>query len=74
MEGRALGKSTIRKRGCVYCTDYYIEKVEGKKFKRCKHISGCPYHELDKYDTYEDYLESEDCQIKNFPDLSYLKN
>lgn len=41
------------KRGCRYCADSI--KPEGK-IRVCPHEE-CPYHELDNYKTYHDYLK-----------------
>ena len=44
------------KRGCEYCTD----RMRGARARnRCKHDE-CPYHDLDSFDTYEDYFNSQD--------------
>ena len=39
-----------KKRGCEYCAD---AKQKGKK---CKHDK-CPYKELDRFGTYDDYCK-----------------
>lgn len=51
-----------KKRGCIYCMDtlttgskqstYYVGRF-------CPHLR-CPYHELDKYDDYGDYMKATD--------------
>lgn len=38
----------MRKRGCAYCTDFVN--------MACKHEE-CPYHELDGFKTYDEYLK-----------------
>lgn len=35
---------------------------EGGRRNSCPHKE-CPYTVLDKYDTYEDYMKSKDCEI-----------
>lgn len=50
---RALGQEEKDKRGCLYCLDY--KKKRG--VRGCKH-GKCPYHELDEFETYEDYFNS----------------
>lgn len=51
---RVVTKKEIKKRGCYYCLDY----VKKKRGKVCIHHE-CPYHELDKYRKYKDYLKNE---------------
>lgn len=51
-----------KQRGCQYCMD--MKRVRLGKY----YCTGCPYpeckyHELDNYETYEEYMESEDCRI-----------
>lgn len=61
MRLRPLTSSEMRKRGCEYCMDHAWIQVETsyKHFKRCHACTHdiCPYRELDKYDTYEQYLK-----------------
>ena len=72
---RILESDEKKKRGCVYCNDLIKEK--GKMEERYYDITiskcpfeECPYHELDKYNTYNDYLKSEDSKLKfNFENL-----
>lgn len=49
----------MRKRGCIYCLDHRFEKqtpIDTKRFHLC--IRGvCPYHELDRFDSYYEYLQ-----------------
>lgn len=60
---RRLQSKEMCKRGCEFCLDRrkhdFGEVVNGKPIKRyaCIHDSGCPYHELDKYESYDDYLK-----------------
>lgn len=48
-DGRGRHKETkeVKKRGCWYCTDFK---------RKCPHAE-CPYHELDGFKTYEEYLK-----------------
>ena len=54
---RKLSKDEVKKRGCEYCMDSNKFKTLGYQ-RSCKY-DACPYHELDDYDTYDDYLKSE---------------
>lgn len=49
----------IKSRGCTYCDDF--ERNDNK----CPHRS-CPYHELDGFKTYEEYMKKskKDCFAK----------
>lgn len=49
LESRELTSQEMKKRGCRWCLDY-------RRGKRCKYFE-CPYHELDGYSTYEQYLK-----------------
>lgn len=61
---RRIKKKENIKRGCSYCADMKSIKIkeDGKSYMKyenfCIHNDGCPYHELDPYDTYDDYLEA----------------
>ena len=58
---RVLAPSEMHKRGCIYCLDYTKRKAEPDSTKKsyvCIHDE-CPYHELDPYKTYTQYLKSE---------------
>ena len=46
---RRLSDTVIRKRGCTDCL-HIIGEIH------CE-FSKCPYHELDKYRSYDEYLE-----------------
>lgn len=57
---RALTPKAMTKRGCMYCLDHTKKRLEPDSTKRshvCIHDE-CPYHELDPYDTYAQYLKS----------------
>ena len=48
------------KRGCEDCADYQLKRLEPgnpKRVRVCIHDE-CPYHELDPYSSYIDYLKS----------------
>lgn len=56
---RPLTPREINKRGCICCLDYRKQKrkkEDAKRTKMCIH-SSCPYHELDPYETYDDFLK-----------------
>ena len=56
---RLLTLEEKEKRGCTYCLD-----INGKTYAtRCPH-DVCPYHELDKYEYYEDFLISEEAHAE----------
>lgn len=61
---RKLKKSELYKRGCLYCMDMVSVFVERGKYgsKSCPHEE-CPYKVLDKYETYNDFMKSEDSKI-----------
>lgn len=50
---RKIHNGEALKRGCRYCADSV--KKDGK-IRRCIHEE-CPYHELDEFKTYHDYLK-----------------
>lgn len=57
---RGLTHKEMNKRGCIYCSDLIKRKLEPDSKLRslvCKHDK-CPYHELDSYDTYTQFLKS----------------
>lgn len=47
-----------RKRGCWYCLDFARVKMKYAVHWCCPYAV-CPYHELDKYEKYGDYLKHE---------------
>ena len=58
---KVLTHKEMNKRGCLYCLDYLKRKAEPTSTKKshvCKHDQ-CPYHELDPFDSYAQYLKSE---------------
>lgn len=52
------------KRGCAYCTDMKLHRVPSAGGVRtcCPHDE-CPYHALDQYDTYQEFMASDDAKI-----------
>lgn len=49
-------------RGCVYCNDVVKGKYHGCNRLACPYDE-CPYEALGKYETYEEFMASEDCKI-----------
>lgn len=51
-----------RKRGCNYC--FHVGRIYGKADTRiaCP-FDECPYKVLDKYESYEEFMASEDSRI-----------
>ncbi len=52
---RILSSQEKIKRGCDYCAHVQEEDVNDTVKKVCPHDE-CPYHELDEFDTYSEYL------------------
>lgn len=59
---RLIKTTEKKKRGCESCKDKGLMYANGAVRSACPYEE-CPYHVLDKYDTYEEYMESEDCRI-----------
>ena len=56
---RPLTSREMAKRGCIYCLEHKRVKLypgDVKKNHACVY-NVCPYRELDKYNTYEEYLK-----------------
>jgi hypothetical protein len=51
-----------KKRGCDYCTDKKVTRDHGCLRTACPH-DACPHNALDKYETYEEFMASEDSKI-----------
>jgi hypothetical protein len=62
---RKLERQEMRKRGCNYCTNVVKKKMGCCYVYKCPHDE-CPYHELDAFDTYSQYIKSKG-------DLLFLK-
>lgn len=59
---RVIRMAENKQRGCNYCKDV-IQRNKGYVTQTsCPHDK-CPYKVLDKYETYEDYMKSEDSRI-----------
>ncbi len=53
---RIISKAEKKKRGCVECYD--LVQYIGRNCRVACPYDECPYHELDKYDTYSAYLKA----------------
>jgi hypothetical protein len=54
-----------KKRGCLYCQNVVVKKSGyggGDSHTACP-FDECPYKVLDKYETYEAFMKSEDSKI-----------
>lgn len=51
-----------KQRGCQYCADKKLGNQNGES-RTCCPFDVCPYHVLDKHETYEDFMASEDSKI-----------
>ena len=51
-----------KKRGCQYCLHSKKNRIEGQ-LRTCCPFSNCQYPVLDKYESYEEFMESEDSKI-----------
>jgi hypothetical protein len=60
---RRLTKKEIKQRGCVYCTRVVVRQFNHTNWRHCPY-GECPFHELDKYETYRDYLKHEGLKIR----------
>ena len=64
---RRISKKSVEKYGCRYCANVEPqEEVQGRKVRNCPHRK-CPYTELKKYNSYEEYME--DCEWKTIDDI-----
>ena len=59
---RVVLKREMKQRGCLYCTEVILKKHGYATQSSCPH-NECPFKVLEKYDTYEDYMASEDSRI-----------
>lgn len=60
---RLLKKFEKKQRGCDFCLDHRVWKDDADKpHFACIH-NECPYKVLDKYETYDEFLASEDSRI-----------
>lgn len=53
---RILRRKEQTKRGCLYCTQMEKKMYGGRLSTFCPYDK-CPYHELDGYKKYTDYLK-----------------
>jgi hypothetical protein len=51
-----------KQRGCQYCKDMHVKNFSGATRTACPFLE-CPYSVLDKYNTYEEFMASEDSKI-----------
>lgn len=51
-----------RQRGCKYCLHVTKGRCKGNNQTACP-FEECPFHVLDKYKTYEEFMASEDSKI-----------
>lgn len=67
---KLLDKKEMKQRGCIHCTEMKRKKYKScvENFNFCKY-SQCPFHELDGYKDYRDYLDSEESKIPNLEKL-----
>ena len=59
---RPMSLREKNKRGCAVCEDMEVHRVFDVVRTCCPHDQ-CPYHVLDKYDTYEEFMASDDAKI-----------
>ncbi len=59
---RVIHMKEKKQRGCAYCTHVDIKKHGYATQTSCP-FDECPFKVLDKYDTYEEYMASEDSRI-----------
>jgi len=60
---RTLKLREQKKRGCCYCTEVTkIVDAQKKSHTSCPHEK-CPFTVLDKYNSYDEFLASEDSKI-----------
>lgn len=54
-----------KKRGCLYCANVEIVRTGGRKkdSRTACPFDECPYKVLDKYESYEEFMKSEDSKI-----------
>ena len=51
-----------KQRGCPYCKHMNVKNFSGVTRTACPFMN-CPYDVLDKYNTYEEFMASEDSKI-----------
>ena len=55
---REVDQHTQRRRGCIYCADHALVYGKGCRIV-CKYDANCPYHEMDGYHSYTEYLRKQ---------------
>jgi len=61
-KNRVLSSIEKKQRGCQYCLHVTTMQHEGEIRNACP-FRKCPYEILDKYETYEDFMASDDSKI-----------
>lgn len=56
--GHLITDKERKQRGCTYCRDFEEVSMPGKN--RCCPHKECPYRELDKHETYDEYMKATD--------------
>lgn len=59
---RLISLREKKQRGCECCLDMKPTEIESRIRTACP-FAKCPYEVLDKYKTYEEFMESEDSMI-----------
>lgn len=59
---RVIESAEKKQRGCQYCQHKDNTKIFGDIRTSCP-FAECPFHVLDKYETFEEFLASEDSKI-----------
>lgn len=59
---RVIHMHENKKRGCLFCNDVITRKHGYATQTSCPYDE-CPYKVLDKYESYEDFMASEDSRI-----------
>lgn len=54
---RIIDRAEMHKRGCVYCPYYTDGRGKNHIHVHWCSFGECPYHELDEYKNYSDYLK-----------------
>lgn len=59
---RAVPCYEKKQRGCCYCTHVKVKAFKGDSHTACP-FDVCPFHVLDKYKTYDEFMASKDSKI-----------
>lgn len=69
---RTIPYSQVKKRGCEYCTDMVIiSKKQTYIIRGCIH-SECPYHELDNFKSYNEYLKKAELNVGSLKKIIFF--